>query len=292
METKEPSANTTERICEFYLQPRGCIKGVSCDFKHPLSPIGTVTNKVCEYFLKPRGCTKGQQCDFLHPDLEANTRLSNLVHSQAKNSVCSFFGQPRGCIKGETCDFLHPGQPTKGSGGSSGMVQMGGMHMGMGSMMGSMNPMGMGGGLMGGGNGPRVCEFFLQPRGCIKGNACNFAHIPPQASQYFGMQGMQGMGMNMMGRPGMTSAGPVNKIGKLLKPKVCEFFNSPNGCKKLETCEFVHQKQKMCEFANSARGCRKGKFCDFMHEPPATESDGGETGKVSKENPSYRYAPY
>jgi len=247
-----------EKICEFYLQPRGCIKGDKCDFKHPLAPGGGVTNKVCEYYLKPRGCIKGDACDFLHPNVQANTRLAQQLQSQVKQSPCTFFNSPRGCVKGDKCDFLHP----------SAMNMMGMMgQMGMGGMMGGM---GMPGAIGQGGQGGKVCEFFMTPRGCSKGNSCDFAHIPGGGQQYFG--GMPGMiGMPMGG--GMGMSGPVNKLnGKPLRPKACEFFSTERGCIKGDSCDFIHQKQKPCEFTSTPKGCRKGKFCDFLHPEGADDT--------------------
>jgi len=97
----------------------------------------------------------------------------------------------------------------------------------------------------------------------------------------------------------MSPLGPVSRTGKLMKPKLCEYFLSPRGCIKGVQCEFIHQQQKPCEFALSGRGCKKGKFCDFLHVdasgnpfPGIDETTLPMSGKVVKPNQSARYAPY
>jgi len=82
----------------------------------------------------------------------------------------------------------------------------------------------------------------------------------------------------------MTPAGPVSKMGKLLRPKVCEFFASERGCIKAESCEFIHQQQKPCEFFASPRGCIKGKFCDFLHTDPTTMSNVSATTIITSKS--------
>jgi len=274
-----------DRICQYYLQPRGCIKGDKCDFKHPLSPQGVATNRVCEYYLKARGCNKGQECEFLHPDIQPEQKRMLAAQLPQKSQPCSFFNSPRGCIKGATCDFAHPGFGGMGMGGFGGYD--GSMMMGGG--MGGMNPnMGQAQGFGGpapGQMGPKICEFFQTQRGCNKGNACDFAHVAPH--QLIGLAGV------------LTPAGPVSKMGKLLRPKICEFFTSERGCIKGQTCEYIHQQQKPCGFAQSGKGCKKGKFCEFLHTDangvpfPGMEDMLPVSGKSQKVPAQVnRFAPY
>jgi len=165
-------------------------------------------------------------------------------------------------------------------------------HVGMNGGFG-MNPMNqMAGHQMGmqsaGVGGPKICEFFQTQRGCNKGLACDFAHVPP------------GQLLGMAGGAGMSPIGPVSRTGKLMKPKLCEYFGTPRGCIKAATCEFIHQQQKPCEFALSGRGCKKGKFCDFLHVDangtPFPGIDEGSLPGVGKAlrapMQSARYAPY
>jgi len=269
-----------DRVCDFYLTPRGCVKGDACDFQHPNAPGGAVTNKVCQFFQTPRGCIKGAACDFLHPE-GMTARAGGVGQGAAKQAVCNFFNSPRGCIKGDKCDFLHPGaQAGMGMmgqmGAMGGMGAYGGYGMGMGmGMEGFGAPMmGVTGGQSGNG---KPCQYFSTPRGCIKGNACDFSHTG-------GAPQMGGFGR------GMSPMGPVNKMGQLMKDKVCDFFNTEKGCIKADACEFIHQKQKPCEFFASARGCKKGAFCDFQHEGEGGATEGA--GKVAKSSGSARFAPY
>jgi len=165
----------------------------------------------------------------------------------------------------------------------------------------------------------KACDFFLTPRGCSKGNACDFAHVGPQVPDPFAMYGMQGMhGMHGMqgmmggggrgGMPGGMFSGMaaahmmggggrggrgggaglqfgIGRGGMLVpkRPKACEFFNTERGCVKGERCDFIHQKEKICDFYLTDRGCRKGKFCDFKH-PEKDGKDGGTPGEDGPRN--------
>lgn len=263
-----------KRHCDFYISPRGCIKGDQCDFLHPVAPNGNVTTRVCDFYKSPRGCAKNKECDFLHID-----GLRSSVHSvsgagfgmgggaPAGQKVCSFFNSPRGCIKGAECDFFHP---TGGSYGGGGMPGMEGGMPGTGSGRGA----------------GKLCDYFFSARGCVKGSECDFSHVNPamgggmyaQAPGMFGQQ--MGMGPPMRPMGAMGGQGFVEK-----KPQKCDFFNTERGCIKGDMCDFIHVKDKVCDFFLSERGCRKGKFCDFQH--PEDGAAGGETKPRAK-----RYAPY
>jgi len=264
---------TSDKVCSYYLKPQGCIKGDKCDFKH-------VTNKVCEYYLKSRGCNKGNSCDFLHPDVQGEQRVALQAQIPQKNQPCTYFNSPRGCIKGASCDFMHP--------------SFVGNHLPLGSMLGPLggyDSYGIGSKLSVGMNRfasnthnnntaspPKICQFFATTRGCNKGNTCDWAHVPPQQFGYLAGT--------------MTPAGPVSKMGKLLRPKVCEFFASERGCIKAESCEFIHQQQKACEFFSSPRGCIKGKFCDFLHtaDPISTLSNVSATTIITSKSATHNGA--
>jgi len=244
---------TSDKVCSYFLKPQGCIKGDKCDFKH-------VTNKVCEYYLKSRGCNKGDSCDFLHPDVQGEQRVALQAQIPQKNQACTYFNSPRGCIKGASCDFMHPAPFMGGQMPLGSMLGMGGYEgYGIGSKLGvvGMNRFAAHNSTA---SPPKICQFFTTTRGCNKGNSCDWAHVPPQQFGYLAGT--------------MTPAGPVSKMGKLLRPKVCEFFSSERGCIKAESCEFIHQQQKPCEFFSSPRGCIKGKFCDFLHTVDPTTTVG------------------
>jgi len=283
-----------DKVCDFYLTPRGCIKGDKCDFQHPLTPVGVANNKVCDFYLTARGCRKGEQCDFLHPQ----------SNQPVKDKVCTYYMTPQGCIKGLNCDFLHPRPGVYGDvglGGGGGQGAQGGVA----GMQGvSPNP----------GQKNKLCDFYLTPRGCVKGDKCDFIHVSPTPA--FSMLGAQGWPATMpdgsqawaqglpegmqaqyagypaaalQGSPFAVAAAAVKK-----KPKLCSFFKTERGCVKGETCEFIHQKDKPCDFVNKPGGCRKGAFCDFMH--PAKEGDNAvaesDPGKVKTKRGGSRFEPY
>jgi len=52
--------------------------------------------------------------------------------------------------------------------------------------------------------------------------------------------------------------------------KPCRFYNTANGCKKGEQCNFLHlekepQDQTPCRFFSTKNGCSKGDACLFQH---------------------------
>jgi hypothetical protein len=232
-----------EKICDFYLTPRGCMKGEKCDFQHPLSPAGTQTNRICDFFLTARGCRKGDQCDFLHPQPK----------QPVKDKVCTYYMTPQGCIKGLNCDFLHP-RP------------------------GMFGDIPNAAGASGGAAARKPCDFFLSPRGCIKGDQCDFAHIRPGAAGF-----PAGFGAPVASFPfaaaALLAAGRGQR--RALRPKVCDFHNTARGCVKGDACDFIHQKNKVCDFYLKPQGCRKGALCDFLHPSKDGEAAKPEDDKSS-----------
>jgi hypothetical protein len=266
------AAAAAPRVCDFYLQPRGCIKGDSCDFLHPTAPNGSVTSKLCDFFASSRGCNKGQECDFLHVEgkSKAQSTMGFGGGMAMGQSVCKFFQMAQGCKKGAGCEFLHPAQPMMGMG-------MGGMGYGAPPMMGA--PGGPGG-------GKKQCTFFFTARGCVKGESCDFSHTAEQPQQMFGAPAPQMYGGMGMGMPHQMPGQPVKK------PQKCDFFGTERGCIKGEMCDFIHTKEKVCDFFLAERGCRKGKFCDFQH-PEGGAAEGAEgAGETSSRPKAKRYAPY
>jgi len=258
------------KLCQYFNQPRGCIKGDRCEYHHTVLQPGqalpvVVKDKICEYYLKPRGCNKGKDCDFKHPDLEENEKWTLRMQLAPKSIPCQFYGSARGCIKGDTCDFLHSNGINALGGGSGPVTDF---------------------------SLPRLCKYFTTPEGCFSGMDCDFAHITQEMQALSNLTGYAPTGGSSVT---MTAAGPVNKMGVLLQPTKCEFFLSPGGCPKQAMCEFVHQKQKPCEYLMSARGCRKGPYCDFLHTDANGNPLGPETsgaGKISRPTMSSRYNPY
>jgi hypothetical protein len=297
-----------DKICDFYLTPRGCMKGDKCDFQHPLSPAGTLTNRVCDFYLTPRGCRKGDQCDFLHPQPKQGV----------KDKVCTYYMTPQGCIKGLNCDFLHPrpgmftdlpgATPDSSSPSSAIPADLAALGVGIGAGRGVRS---------------KPCDFFLSPRGCIKGDQCDFSHARPGAGGFPGGGGAgSGWMTTIVSESGYPTPLPLSFSAflpakkKPLRAKLCDFFNTARGCVKGDACDFIHQKQKVCDFYLKPQGCRKGALCDFLHPPkegeaaaaPATPSaspsvspsaapaskaeEDKSGGKVKSAKPGSRFAPY
>ena len=287
--SSSPSASV-ERVCDYYLSARGCVKGASCDYQHPLAPSGAVTNRICDFFSTPRGCVKGDRCDFLHP-----RRLN--PRGEPCTRVCEFYITPQGCLKGNQCDHLHPralpaqhlnaaaaGGAGRGAGGGAGRGRGGGMAAAA----------------AGGGVTVRVCEFYLTPAGCNRGDNCQFLHPTGRAAQQAlaakEAAAMGGAGRGGGGQPicdyffsrkgcskgehcpfshhrdvaasafpapygGYAQYGAAGAVVK--KPKVCAYYGTERGCVKGDSCDHIHVNSKPCDFFLSERGCKKGEYwCD------------------------------
>jgi hypothetical protein len=169
------------KACDFFLSPRGCIKGDACDFLHPTTaPNGEETKRICDFYTSPRGCAKGDQCNFLHH----GRKRVGMNNGMNNGRPCEFFQSPRGCIKGMSCDFAHV--PAGGYGAADySMQQMYGGYMQQQQQMGGFGRV-PGRPAMPVRKRPQICDFFNQPRGCIKGNACDFIHQKQQVCQYYG----------------------------------------------------------------------------------------------------------
>jgi len=164
--------------------------------------------------------------------------------------------------------------------------------------------------------------FFLSPRGCIKGDQCDFSHVRPGAGGFPGGGGMgSGWMTTIVSESGFPTPLPLSFSSflpakkKPLRAKLCDFFNTARGCVKGDACDFIHQKQKVCDFYLKPQGCRKGALCDFLHPPKEGEADVAPTaspaasptptpsavpkaeedksgGKVKSAKPVSRFAPY
>ena len=247
-------ATKREKVCDYFLLGRGCVKGDDCDFLHPNAPDGSATSKLCDFFYQPRGCTKGDSCNFLHIPAQQLTGKYRELHPPGQShappaalssSVCQFYLTPSGCKKGAQCDHLHPGfyPPTA-----------------------PISAMGV---MAAGGRG--VCAFYLTPQGCKKGSQCDRDHIiPPGFPLAFpnpaAAVDLYGVPAYAASLPYGTSRPPPPATSRThpVRPVPCPYFLRPTGCKKGDTCEMIHQKQEVCPFMTKYGNCKKGEWCDYL----------------------------
>ena len=286
------SAARRDKVCDYYLLERGCVKGADCDFIHPKAPDGSATSKLCDFFYKPgRGCTKGDQCDHLHIPAQQLTGKYRELHppgqshgppsaafsSIAHKSVpCQFYLSAAGCKKGAQCDHLHAGfqQPASAPVSAFGVLAVGGRG---------------------------ICSFYLTPQGCRKAYQCDRDHIippgfpltlpnPTAASAAYAAPVYAASQAYGLSRP----PPPANSRSHPSRPVPCPYFTR-GACKKGDDCEMIHQKQEVCQFmakfgtATSAQhgsesaccssrrvltlapapvlstgNCKKGEWCDYL----------------------------
>jgi len=264
---QEEPVNNSSKTCAFYLSPRGCIKGDTCDFSHPVAPDGSVTTRVCDFFKSSKGCNKGAECNFLHPEGHVNNGSGGSGGVGSGARPCQYFSTPRGCIKGDSCDFAHPNLSTTKPCNFF------------------MSPRGCAKG--------RDCDFSHGPAaGMMPGFGGMPAGMPNPFDAFAAGMGFPGMGQGfpgMGGQAGVRGAPGVPPHLAHKRPLMCQYHNTERGCVKGMSCDFVHQREKVCDFFASERGCKKGKYCEFQH--PA-QDDGVTGGKSTKETTNHRFSPY
>ena len=135
-----------------------------------------------------------------------------------------------------------------------------------------------------GGGGVTVCQFYLTPQGCNRGNLCPFLHPTGRAAQ-------QALAAKEAGAR-IPAGRPVPS---------CDYFFSRRGCSKGDSCPFSHVREpqphaphapfnagwgavhqggpmyggggpsvvvkrpKVCSFHSTERGCVKGNACEYIH---------------------------
>lgn len=249
------SAIKRDKVCDYFLLGRGCVKGDECDFIHPTAPDGSATSKLCDFFYQPRGCTKGDTCNFLHIPAQQLTGKYRELHPPGQShspaaalhskSVCQFYLTPSGCKKGAMCDHLHPGfhQSTVPISAMSVMAAAGGRG---------------------------VCSYYLTPQGCKKGGQCDRDHIIPPHFPF--TIPSPAAAVNPYGAPAFANSLPhgaravPSSIARNhpTKPVPCPYFLQPAGCKKGAVCEMIHQRQEACPFMTRFGNCKKGEWCDYL----------------------------
>jgi len=247
-------------------------------------------DKPCSFYLTARGCIKGDSCDFQHIAAGGSD-----TKKPVKNRICDFYMTPQGCVKGIHCDFLHPhpGAALFGADPTA-FSQLTGFP----SVSTGTNTT----------KNEKLCSFFMTPRGCVKGDECDFSHARPGASPSFPNPYLPsnsnpyaalgyGFDPTMLGLMNPALASLVGgKLKKPTKQKICDFHKTERGCVKGDSCDFIHTKDRVCDFFNTARGCRKGMLCDFQHpskdsgEQVENPSSPGKT--KSSRDTGKRYAPY
>lgn len=123
-----------------------------------------------------------------------------------------------------------------------------------------------------GSNTHKVCEFFATPRGCIKSTVCNYLHITAAELHSLPPDITQSLILPIIKQPSLSAA---------TRNRVCEFFSSPRGCVKGNSCDFIHpdstyssssysngapqaapaKSARICGFLSTPRGCIKGAAC-------------------------------
>jgi len=259
-----------DRLCEYYVSARGCIKNDKCDFLHPKSPNGSVTNRVCDYYNQNRGCIKNETCDFLH------------VHPRGFGNSMNMNMAPMGRGGGGFGRSVPFSPPVMRGGYGSLNISRGGPNNNNNNNNNN-------------GGDDKQCKYFLTNRGCIKGDKCDFSHgggfntashYPSfHSSSHHSSQQFSQFRQPFQHDPYINQRGAPSRP---LRPKKCEFHNTERGCVKGDQCDFIHEKNQVCDFFNTSRGCRKGEACDFQHptkDGNKASSDGPVYGASSKKRP-------
>ena len=140
-----------------------------------------------------------------------------------------------------------------------------------------------------------MCEFFLTPQGCVKGQTYDFAHPRAMPSGGNNLRNVGAFGVSAMAAGGRgMGRGPAPAM------RVCEFYLTPAGCNRGNSCNFAYPTGRaaqqalaakeaaaagrgparaagyggqqaaapICDYFFSRRGCSKGNACPFSHTSP------------------------
>lgn len=147
-------------------------------------------------------------------------------------------------------------------------------------------------GALGGQGGPRVCAYFMTPRGCAKGAACSFSHMAPTNNPYANVGAAAG-GIDIytavaaqqqqhQQHHGITSGGSGGRA--------CAFYFSPRGCAKGAECSFSHimpavtsspSALHMAQMMAANGGTSVGTSFAHMELPTHAQLSGGGGGAVA-----------
>ena len=107
-------------------------------------------------------------------------------------------------------------------------------------------------------NKEKICKFFNSKKGCVKGENCDFLHVKIEKKASEKQEQNKNKKHNNKNNDNNNSEEESNnsrknnnnKKGKKDKKdssdnenkKICKFFNTPEGCKKGDKCQFLHIK--------------------------------------------------
>ncbi|XP_059649056.1 zinc finger CCCH domain-containing protein 14-like [Cornus florida] len=139
----------------------------------------------------------------------------------------------------------------------------------------------------------KPCMKFFSTSGCSFGDGCHFLHYVPG---YNAVAQLTNLGGNPASHPNArnTMAPPTFSDGPApsVKSKLCNKFNSPEGCKFGDKCHFAHGEMELGRPSmlpgedHRAMGPRGGKFPGRVEPPPpglaaAANFGASATAKIS-----------
>ena len=132
IKTKGKKKNTRrvsqQGICPYFLSPKGCFKGKTCQFQHEQND-----NNICNAWATTGQCKFGNNCKYEHAPTNVNNPNQGICHNWLTKGACSFGGKCRyshaqqvnntyghthecrywnqkgGCRDAQNCRFLHNG---------------------------------------------------------------------------------------------------------------------------------------------------------------------------------------
>ncbi|XP_010247477.1 PREDICTED: zinc finger CCCH domain-containing protein 14-like [Nelumbo nucifera] len=142
---------------------------------------------------------------------------------------CRRFNTPEGCPYGSACRFRH--------------VTADGRDVGQ-------------QGLSSGGK-PKPCMKFFSTSGCPFGESCHFLHYVPGGLSSLGLAPVMSLSAASAAVSQRKSGGPVGDPSVTVsgyKTKLCNKFNTPEGCRFGDKCHFAHGESDLRLPNNQSRG--------------------------------------
>ncbi|KAF8395710.1 hypothetical protein HHK36_019660 [Tetracentron sinense] len=142
---------------------------------------------------------------------------------------CRRFNTPEGWSFGSTCRFRH--------------VSADGRDMG---------PQGLSSG-----GKPKPCMKFFSTSGCLFGESCHFLHYVPGGLSSLGLSPVVSLSVASAAASQRKPMAPVVDPSATVngyKTKLCNRFNTPDGCRFGEKCHFAHGESDLRAPNNQSRG--------------------------------------
>ncbi|XP_045085745.2 zinc finger CCCH domain-containing protein 14-like [Aegilops tauschii subsp. strangulata] len=270
-----PTPTVKTKLCNKYNTAEGCKWGDKCHFAHGERELGkhTFINNSMPPHMGPRPTGH-----FPHRILYYRNRVMTdsfgvtvpeafEAGAESKSKPCVRFFSTAGCRFGSNCHFIHdiPGGSQavaetsipSGPAPAPKIAESESFQTGVGSKL-------------------KPCTKFFSTSGCPFGEGCHFLHYFPGGHQAVAkMSNLGGQAFaHPQGRMPAGSAVPDGPLTPTVKTKLCNKYNTAEGCKWGDKCHFAHGERELGKhmFINKSMPPHMGPRPTGHFGPPAMPS--------------------